>query len=95
MFSGLNMLHIFCFLEVRVLFRLWREENVRKSVEVVDLWERILQKKIHKFGDESKWHFVVILTCSLHRFNTFRGGWGLNFLFYANIFQLGAGHLLH
>ncbi|PNF28033.1 ER membrane protein complex subunit 2 [Cryptotermes secundus] len=38
--------------EVRDLFRLWREENVRKSVEVVDLWERTLQKKMHKFGDE-------------------------------------------
>ncbi|KDR16557.1 ER membrane protein complex subunit 2-like [Zootermopsis nevadensis] len=38
--------------EVQDLFRLWREENVRKSTEVVDLWERILQKKIHKLGDE-------------------------------------------
>jgi len=46
---------------VRDLFRLWREENVRKSVEVVDLWERTLQQKIHKFGDESKLDFFVIV----------------------------------
>jgi hypothetical protein len=57
----------FDFLEVQDLFRLWREENVRKSVEVVDLWERILQKKMHKLGDESKLHFFVILTCNTHR----------------------------
>lgn len=51
----------FDFLEVQDLFRLWREENVRQSAEVVDLWERILQKKIHKLGDESKLHFFVII----------------------------------
>jgi hypothetical protein len=53
MVIGIDVIY-FRFLEVRDLFRLWREENVRKSVEVVDLWERILQKKMHKFGDESK-----------------------------------------
>ncbi|KAJ9585077.1 hypothetical protein L9F63_020585 [Diploptera punctata] len=38
--------------EIRDLFRTWREENVRKSLVVVDLWERILQNKMHKLGDE-------------------------------------------
>jgi hypothetical protein len=56
----------FDFLEVRDLFRLWREENVRKSVEVVDLWERLLQKKMHKLGDESKSYFFVTM-CNVHK----------------------------
>jgi tetratricopeptide (TPR) repeat protein len=56
--------------EVRDLFRLWREENVRKSVEVVDLWERILQQKMHKFGDERllvlEQVCVAALDCNRH-----------------------------
>lgn len=39
-------------IEVRDLFRQWREENVRKSKVVVDLWEQVLQSKEHKLGDE-------------------------------------------
>ncbi|XP_071451021.1 ER membrane protein complex subunit 2-like isoform X3 [Hetaerina americana] len=38
--------------EARDLFRSWRELNDRKSCEVVNLWENILRKKIHKLGDE-------------------------------------------
>jgi len=40
--------------EVRDLFRKWREENVRKSREVVDLWESTLKQNIHKLGDEGE-----------------------------------------
>ncbi|XP_071451020.1 ER membrane protein complex subunit 2-A-like isoform X2 [Hetaerina americana] len=40
------------FIEARDLFRSWRELNDRKSCEVVNLWENILRKKIHKLGDE-------------------------------------------
>lgn len=38
--------------EVRDLFRTWREENVRKSQDVINLWEFTLQPKSHKLGDE-------------------------------------------
>ncbi|XP_046396800.1 ER membrane protein complex subunit 2-like [Ischnura elegans] len=38
--------------EARDLFRSWRELNDRKSCEVVNLWENVLRKKIHKLGDE-------------------------------------------
>ncbi|XP_047110809.1 ER membrane protein complex subunit 2-like isoform X2 [Schistocerca piceifrons] len=38
--------------EVRDLFRKWREENERNSREIVDLWETVLMKKVHKLGDE-------------------------------------------
>nr|CAD7438619.1 unnamed protein product [Timema bartmani] len=40
--------------EVRDLFRSWREENVRRSLDVVDLWETVLAKKINALGDESR-----------------------------------------
>ncbi|KAK6627843.1 hypothetical protein RUM43_002288 [Polyplax serrata] len=41
-----------CWMEARDLLRQWREDNVRKSREVVDLWEQVLSHKEHKLGDE-------------------------------------------
>uniref|UniRef100_A0A023F9W7 ER membrane protein complex subunit 2 n=1 Tax=Triatoma infestans TaxID=30076 RepID=A0A023F9W7_TRIIF len=38
--------------EARDLVRKWREENVRKSQELVDIWEQTLKNKAHKLGDE-------------------------------------------
>ncbi|XP_066992830.1 ER membrane protein complex subunit 2-A [Anabrus simplex] len=38
--------------EARNLLRTWREDNERKSLDVVELWETVLLKKAHKLGDE-------------------------------------------
>ncbi|XP_063227537.1 ER membrane protein complex subunit 2-A-like [Bacillus rossius redtenbacheri] len=38
--------------EARDLLRCWREENVRESSKVVDIWESALTKKMNKLGDE-------------------------------------------
>ncbi|KAF4517777.1 hypothetical protein B566_EDAN002982 [Ephemera danica] len=38
--------------EVRDLFRTWREDNDRKSRDVVDMWEMTLHPKLNKLGDE-------------------------------------------
>ncbi|GLH15567.1 ER membrane protein complex subunit 2 [Gryllus bimaculatus] len=38
--------------DARDLLRLWREDNERKSQDVVNLWETILSKNIFKLGDE-------------------------------------------
>uniref|UniRef100_A0A0K8TQ66 ER membrane protein complex subunit 2 n=1 Tax=Tabanus bromius TaxID=304241 RepID=A0A0K8TQ66_TABBR len=38
--------------DVRDLFRKWREENERKSEDVIQLWEAILEDKVHKVGNE-------------------------------------------
>lgn len=43
----------FLFPEARDQLRLWREENERRSLEVVDMWDNDLQSNIHKLGDES------------------------------------------
>nr|CAD7402448.1 unnamed protein product [Timema poppensis] len=50
------------FSKVRDLFRSWREENVRRSLDVVDLWETVLAKKINALGDE-----IVVVMCSVLR----------------------------
>uniref|UniRef100_T1IPG5 ER membrane protein complex subunit 2 n=1 Tax=Strigamia maritima TaxID=126957 RepID=T1IPG5_STRMM len=39
---------------IRDLFRLWREENVRRGEEIVEKWESVLSSHINKLGDE-KW----------------------------------------
>lgn len=38
--------------EARDLFRTWREENVRNSRKVLEIWEYVLEPKIHKLRDE-------------------------------------------
>lgn len=52
--NSLSLLSLLYISEVRDLFRKWREENVRKSKVVIDLWEQALQNKEHKLGDESE-----------------------------------------
>ncbi|XP_067625274.1 ER membrane protein complex subunit 2-like isoform X2 [Eurosta solidaginis] len=42
---------------VRDQFRNWREDNVRRSEEVVHLWEAILESHIHKTGNE---HHLIL-----------------------------------
>lgn len=36
------------------MFRTWREDNERRSKDVVDLWESKLMEKIDQLGNESK-----------------------------------------
>uniref|UniRef100_A0A6B2EID9 ER membrane protein complex subunit 2 n=1 Tax=Phlebotomus kandelakii TaxID=1109342 RepID=A0A6B2EID9_9DIPT len=43
--------------EVRDLFRKWREDNERKSEDVVNLWEAVLEDKQQKLGNER--HLVL------------------------------------
>ncbi|XP_055697873.1 ER membrane protein complex subunit 2-like [Phlebotomus papatasi] len=43
--------------EVRDLFRKWREDNERKSEDVVNLWEAFLEDKQQKLGNER--HLVL------------------------------------
>ncbi|KAF6213514.1 hypothetical protein GE061_011234 [Apolygus lucorum] len=38
--------------EARDLVRKWREDNARKSQELVEIWESTLKDKVHKLGDE-------------------------------------------
>uniref|UniRef100_A0A1B0CR55 ER membrane protein complex subunit 2 n=1 Tax=Lutzomyia longipalpis TaxID=7200 RepID=A0A1B0CR55_LUTLO len=38
--------------EVRDLFRKWREDNERRSEDVVSLWEAVLEEKQQKLGNE-------------------------------------------
>lgn len=38
--------------DVRDLFRKWREDNERKSDDVIELWEAVLEDKVHKAGNE-------------------------------------------
>lgn len=44
-------------LEVRDLFRKWRDDNERRSDEVVQLWENVLEEKFHKLDNEK--HLVL------------------------------------
>lgn len=48
---------IFLFVDVRDLFRKWRDENERKSDDVIQLWEAILAEKVQKLGNER--HLVL------------------------------------
>lgn len=43
------------FAEARDILRDFREENVRRSDLVVDLWERVLRSNSQKLGDERKY----------------------------------------
>lgn len=40
--------------DARLALRSWRDENMRKSQDILELWERIVCGAINKFGDE-KW----------------------------------------
>jgi len=40
--------------DARLLLRTWRDENMRKSQDILELWERLVCASINKFGDE-KW----------------------------------------
>jgi ER membrane protein complex subunit 2 len=43
--------------DVRDLFRKWRDDNERKSDEVIQLWEAVLSNKVSKLGNER--HLVL------------------------------------
>lgn len=43
--------------EVRDLFRKWREDNERRSDDTVQLWENVLEPRVHKLGNER--HLVL------------------------------------
>jgi ER membrane protein complex subunit 2 len=53
---------------VRDLFRKWRDDNERKSDEVVQLWEAVLQSKVTKLGNERhlvlEQVFIAALDCA-------------------------------
>lgn len=40
--------------DARKLLRRWRDENIRKSKDILELWESTVSSSINKFGDE-KW----------------------------------------
>lgn len=40
--------------EARDVLRTHREQNIRQSQKVVDLWESVLKDHVDKLGDESK-----------------------------------------
>lgn len=43
--------------EVRDVFRKWREDNERKSDDIVQLWETVLHDRVQKLGNER--HLVL------------------------------------
>lgn len=47
----------FPFTAVRDLFRKWREDNERRSDDVIQLWEGVLEEKLHKLDNER--HLVL------------------------------------
>jgi ER membrane protein complex subunit 2 len=55
------------FIDVRDLFRVWREENVRQCEDIVELWEEVLSSNLDKLGDEGwlvlEQVFVAALDC--------------------------------
>ncbi|KAK3923910.1 ER membrane protein complex subunit 2 [Frankliniella fusca] len=55
--------------EARDKLRSWREENERRSLEVVDLWDNYLQSNIHKLGDERLlvWEQVCVAALDCNR----------------------------
>lgn len=53
----LNRPHLSIFPEVRDLFRKWREDNERRSDEIIYLWETTLEEKLHKLDAER--HLVL------------------------------------
>ena len=55
--------------DARDLLRQWREENVRKSRDVVHLWEHVLVHKEHKLGDESKYHVLHFFLIYIYSIN--------------------------
>lgn len=55
-------------LDVRDVFRTWREENCRQSEDVVELWQSILANHVGKLGDEGwlvlEQVFIAALDCN-------------------------------
>lgn len=53
--------------DVRDLFRSWREDNIRQSEDVVELWQSILAKNFSSLGDEGwlvlEQVFIASLDC--------------------------------
>jgi len=55
--------------EAKLLLRNWREENVRQSDDVVDIWEVLLNDAVHELGEE-KWMImeqVAVAAIDVHR----------------------------
>jgi len=62
------LVNIMSWTEVRDKLRVWREENVRQSSDVIAMWDSVLKDKIHKLGDEQylvyEQVFVAALDCN-------------------------------
>jgi hypothetical protein len=51
---SLKLIFTFFFnLDAKKYLRYLRDDNVRRSKDVIDLWDRIISRNIQKFGDES------------------------------------------
>uniref|UniRef100_A0A1B6GJS2 ER membrane protein complex subunit 2 n=2 Tax=Proconiini TaxID=565685 RepID=A0A1B6GJS2_9HEMI len=54
--------------EMRDKLRVWREENVRQSSDLITMWDTVLQDKMHKLGDEQyvvyEQVFIAALDCN-------------------------------
>lgn len=47
--------------DARLLLRKWRDENMRMSQDILELWESIVAQSINKFGDESKLNLIILI----------------------------------
>lgn len=47
--------------DARLLLRKWRDENMRMSQDILELWESIVAQSINKFGDESKLNLIILV----------------------------------
>lgn len=52
------MLYLCCFnlifiADARDTLRQWRDDNIRCSEEIVEIWQDVLSNNTHKVGDES------------------------------------------
>lgn len=53
--SCLNFFSLFYFIfsDARDTLRQWRDDNIRCSEEVIEMWQDVLSNNTHKVGDES------------------------------------------
>ncbi len=47
--------------DARLLLRKWRDDNMRMSQDILELWESIVAQSINKFGDESKLNSIILV----------------------------------
>lgn len=56
-FTNMYIRFLSCFLDGRDTLRQWRDDNIRCSEEVIEIWQDVLSSNTHKVGDESMYKY--------------------------------------